>query len=84
MLASTATAVRHGFLDGTTRDLADLLGRPARAPLATAAAAAARPEAGLRLARRARVTLLHTGTLLGARNGSPPEERRVWQRESST
>ncbi|KOT43613.1 NmrA family transcriptional regulator [Streptomyces caelestis] len=46
MLVSIATGVRHGFLDGTTHDLADLLGRPLRDPLATAAAAAsaARPE----------------------------------------
>ncbi|MBD0839500.1 MULTISPECIES: NmrA family NAD(P)-binding protein [unclassified Streptomyces] len=46
MLASIATAVRHGFLDGTAPDLTDLLGRPLRDPLATAAAAAsaARPE----------------------------------------
>ncbi|MFF7331820.1 NmrA family NAD(P)-binding protein [Streptomyces sp. NPDC008150] len=47
MLASIATGVRHGFLDGTGfgSDLADLLGRPARDPLAAAAAAAsaARP-----------------------------------------
>jgi NAD(P)H dehydrogenase (quinone) len=40
MLASIATAVRHGFLDGTSPDLADILGRPVRDPLATAAAAA--------------------------------------------
>ncbi|MFC8172274.1 NAD(P)H-binding protein [Streptomyces sp. NPDC057242] len=46
MLASIATGIRHGFLDGTTADLADLLGRPARDPLAVAVAtaAAARPE----------------------------------------
>ncbi|MFF4361310.1 hypothetical protein [Streptomyces sp. NPDC001604] len=49
MLASIATAVRHGFLDGTTSDLADLLGRPARDPLAmaVAAASATRPAASL-------------------------------------
>ncbi|MEV7796639.1 NAD(P)H-binding protein [Streptomyces sp. NPDC087512] len=41
MLASIATGIRHGFLDGTTADLTRLLGRPARDPLATAAAAAA-------------------------------------------
>ncbi|WP_307826503.1 NmrA family transcriptional regulator [Streptomyces pactum] len=41
MLASIATGIRHGFLDGTTPDLTDLLGRPARDPLATAVAAAA-------------------------------------------
>ncbi|MEK2474344.1 MULTISPECIES: NAD(P)H-binding protein [Streptomyces] len=48
MLASIATGIRHGFLDGTSPDLADLLGRPARDPLATAVAAASgtRPEAG--------------------------------------
>lgn len=47
MLASIATGIRHGFLDGTTSDLTDLLGRPARDPLATAVAAASatRPEA---------------------------------------
>ncbi|MFF6789153.1 NmrA family NAD(P)-binding protein [Streptomyces filamentosus] len=47
MLASIATAVRHGFLDGTSPDLTDLLGRPARDPLATAAAVASavRPRA---------------------------------------
>ncbi|MFG2356336.1 NmrA family NAD(P)-binding protein [Streptomyces sp. NPDC048521] len=46
MLASIATAVRHGFLDGTAPDLVDLLGRPLGDPLATAAAAAsaARPK----------------------------------------
>ncbi|MGW3116807.1 NAD(P)H-binding protein [Streptomyces sp. NPDC001107] len=49
MLASIATAIRHGFLNGTTPDLTDLLGRPARDPLTTAAAAttATRPEASL-------------------------------------
>ncbi|MGV9689775.1 NAD(P)H-binding protein [Streptomyces sp. NPDC003444] len=48
MLASIATGIRHGFLDGTTPDLTDLLGRATRAPLATAvaAASAARPGAG--------------------------------------
>ncbi|WP_336317652.1 NmrA family NAD(P)-binding protein [Streptomyces lavendofoliae] len=48
MLASIATGVRHGFLDGTAPDLTDLLGRPARDPLppAVAAALATRPEAG--------------------------------------
>ncbi|MEV5944143.1 NAD(P)H-binding protein [Streptomyces sp. NPDC051994] len=47
MLASIATGVRHGFLDGTSPDLAGLLGRPARDPLATAVAvaSAARPGA---------------------------------------
>jgi len=46
MLVSIATATRHGFLDGTTPDLAELLGRPARDPLATAVAAASatRPQ----------------------------------------
>ncbi|MFF7025574.1 NmrA family NAD(P)-binding protein [Streptomyces klenkii] len=49
MLASIATGIRHRFLDGTTPDLADLLGRPARDPLASAVAAASatRPETGL-------------------------------------
>ncbi|MFE9411906.1 NAD(P)H-binding protein [Streptomyces sp. NPDC006704] len=49
MLASIATAIRHGFLDGTTSDLAHLLGRPARDPLTTAVAVASatRTEAGL-------------------------------------
>jgi NAD(P)H dehydrogenase (quinone) len=47
MLASIASAVRHGFLDGTAPDLTDLLGRPVRDPLAAVvtAAAAARPKA---------------------------------------
>ncbi|MEO3756304.1 NAD(P)H-binding protein [Streptomyces sp. B6B3] len=40
MLASIATGIRHGFLDDTTPDLAELLGRPAHDPLATAVAAA--------------------------------------------
>lgn len=40
MLASIATGIRHGFLDGTSPDLADILGRPVRDPLATAVAAA--------------------------------------------
>ncbi|MEV7341775.1 NAD(P)H-binding protein [Streptomyces sp. NPDC093544] len=40
MLASIATGIRHGFLDGTTTDLPDLLDRPVRDPLATAVAAA--------------------------------------------
>ncbi|MGV9598302.1 NAD(P)H-binding protein [Streptosporangium sandarakinum] len=47
MLASIATGVRHGFLDGTAPDLTDLLGRPARDPLAAAVAVASatRPKA---------------------------------------
>ncbi|MFH8682996.1 NAD(P)H-binding protein [Streptomyces lydicus] len=40
MLVSIATTVRHGFLAGTTPDLTNLLGRPARDPLAAAVAAA--------------------------------------------
>ncbi|MBV2153338.1 NmrA family NAD(P)-binding protein [Kitasatospora sp. SUK 42] len=40
MLASIATGVRHGFLGGTGPDLAGLLGRAGRDPLATAVAAA--------------------------------------------
>ncbi len=46
MLASIATGIRHGFLDGTAPHLTDLLGRTARDPLATAvaAASAARPD----------------------------------------
>ncbi|MFD4373865.1 NAD(P)H-binding protein [Streptomyces sp. NPDC058486] len=46
MLASIATSIRHGFLNATTDDLTHLLGRPPRAPLATAVAvaSAARPE----------------------------------------
>lgn len=40
MLASIASAVRHGFLDGTGPDLAALLGRPGLDPLAVAAATA--------------------------------------------
>lgn len=49
MLASIATGIRHGFLDGTAPDLTELLGRPARDPLdaAVAAASAARREAAL-------------------------------------
>ena len=49
MLASIATGIRHGFLDGTAPDLADLLGRPARDPLATAVAVASatRPVASV-------------------------------------
>lgn len=49
MLASIATGIRHGFLDGTAPDLTELLDRPARDPLATAVAAASatRPEAGV-------------------------------------
>ncbi|MFB7578646.1 NAD(P)H-binding protein [Streptomyces hydrogenans] len=47
MLSSIATGIRHGFLDGTSTDLADLLGRPPRDPLATAVAVASatRPAA---------------------------------------
>ncbi|MEU1072797.1 MULTISPECIES: NmrA family NAD(P)-binding protein [unclassified Streptomyces] len=46
MLASIATSIRHGFLDGTAPDLTDLLGRAPRNPLTTAhaAASAARPH----------------------------------------
>jgi NAD(P)H dehydrogenase (quinone) len=40
MLVSIATGIRHGFLDGTSPDLADILGRPAGDALATAVAAA--------------------------------------------
>ncbi|WP_227014379.1 MULTISPECIES: NAD(P)H-binding protein [Nocardiopsis] len=47
MLVSIATGIRHGFLDGTGPDLADILGRPASDPLdtAVAASAATRPQA---------------------------------------
>ncbi|GAA4982947.1 hypothetical protein [Kitasatospora paranensis] len=47
MLASIATGIRHGFLDGTGPDLADILGRPLRDPLevAVATASATAPEA---------------------------------------
>jgi NAD(P)H dehydrogenase (quinone) len=45
MLASIATGIRHGFLAGTTPDLADLLDRPLRDPLATAVAAASATRA---------------------------------------
>lgn len=47
MLVSIAAGIRHGFLNGTASDLTDLLGRPARDPLATAVAAASatRPQA---------------------------------------
>ncbi|WP_052391078.1 NAD(P)H-binding protein [Streptomyces sp. NRRL B-24484] len=48
MLSSIATAVRHGFLDGTAPDLTRLLGRPARDPLAVAAGAAAAVRPHLR------------------------------------
>ena len=49
MLASIATGIRHGFLDGTAPDLTDLLGRPAQDPLAVAfaAASAIRPKANV-------------------------------------
>ncbi|MFJ8160012.1 NAD(P)H-binding protein [Streptomyces sp. NPDC096136] len=49
MIASIATGVRHGFLDGASPDLVDLLGRPARDPLATAVAVASatRPQASV-------------------------------------
>ncbi|MGC5562074.1 NAD(P)H-binding protein [Streptomyces sp. FR-108] len=50
MLASIASAVRHGFLDGTAPDLTDLLGRPIRDPL-TAAVTAASRTAGARMPR---------------------------------
>ncbi|WP_377273572.1 NmrA family NAD(P)-binding protein [Peterkaempfera sp. SMS 1(5)a] len=40
MLSSIASGVRHGFLDGTSPDLADILGRPVRDPLAVAVATA--------------------------------------------
>ncbi|MEU8033297.1 SPFH domain-containing protein [Streptomyces sp. NPDC049099] len=46
MLASIATGIRHGFLDGTAPDLTDLLGRPARDPLVTAVAAASATRPG--------------------------------------
>jgi NAD(P)H dehydrogenase (quinone) len=39
MLVSIATAIRHSFLDGTTPDLANLLGRPPLDPLPVAVAA---------------------------------------------
>lgn len=41
MLLSIATNVRHGFLDGTHSDLAQLLGRPLADPISAAAATAA-------------------------------------------
>ncbi|MDN3025824.1 NAD(P)H-binding protein [Streptomyces sp. S.PB5] len=44
MLASIATGIRHGFLDGTGPDLADLLGRTPRDPLAVAVGAAPVPS----------------------------------------
>ncbi|WP_037608674.1 Rossmann-fold NAD(P)-binding domain-containing protein [Streptacidiphilus rugosus] len=40
MLASIATGIRHGFLDSTGPDLADILGHPVRDPLAVAVATA--------------------------------------------
>lgn len=41
MLASIATSVRHGFMDGTSPDLADLLARPPADALSIAAEVAA-------------------------------------------
>ncbi|MFJ5774627.1 NAD(P)H-binding protein [Streptomyces sp. NPDC093094] len=57
MLASIATGIRHGFLGGTAPDLTDLLGRPARDPLATAVAAASatRPWASISQGHQGRV-----------------------------
>ncbi|MFD0540789.1 NAD(P)H-binding protein [Actinomadura luteofluorescens] len=46
MLISIATGVRHGFLDGTGPDLADVLGRPVSDPLATAVAVASAMRPG--------------------------------------
>ncbi|ARF56719.1 NAD(P)H-binding protein [Streptomyces gilvosporeus] len=46
MLASIATSIRHGFLGDTAPDLANLLGRPVRDPLATAVAAASLTRVG--------------------------------------
>ncbi|MFD6949086.1 NmrA family transcriptional regulator [Nocardiopsis sp. TSRI0078] len=46
MLVSTATGVRHGFLDGTSDDLATLVGRPLTDPLTIAADTAASTRAG--------------------------------------
>ncbi|MEV4000907.1 NAD(P)H-binding protein [Actinomadura sp. NPDC049753] len=40
MLASIATSIRHGFLNGTSPDLAEILDRPTQDPLATATSAA--------------------------------------------
>ncbi|MFI7498028.1 NAD(P)H-binding protein [Streptomyces sp. NPDC049687] len=48
MLASIATGIRHGFLDGTSPDLTDILGRPVSDPLATAVAAASATRPGRR------------------------------------
>ncbi|WP_241833315.1 hypothetical protein [Streptomyces caatingaensis] len=48
MLASIATGIRHGFLDGTAPDLTGLLGRPARDPPAAAVAAASATRPGAR------------------------------------
>jgi NAD(P)H dehydrogenase (quinone) len=47
MLCAIASGVRHGFLDGTGPDLADILGRPVCDPLAAAvtSASATRPVA---------------------------------------
>ncbi|MET8276621.1 NAD(P)H-binding protein [Streptomyces sp. NPDC005096] len=46
MLASIATGIRHGFLDGTSPDLADILVHPVSDPLATAVAAASATRPG--------------------------------------
>ncbi|MEU5847134.1 NAD(P)H-binding protein [Saccharopolyspora shandongensis] len=46
MLASIATGIRHGFLDGAGPDLADILGRPVGDPLATAVAVASATRPG--------------------------------------
>ncbi|MCX4797281.1 hypothetical protein OG497_25160 [Streptomyces sp. NBC_01242] len=46
MLASIATGIRHGFLDNTGPDLADILDRPVLDPLTTAVAAASATSPG--------------------------------------
>ncbi|MGW5646040.1 NAD(P)H-binding protein [Saccharopolyspora sp. NPDC003752] len=46
MLASIATGIRHGFLDGAGPDLAGILGRPVGDPLATAVAVASATRPG--------------------------------------
>jgi NAD(P)H dehydrogenase (quinone) len=45
MLSSIATAVRHGFMDATSPDLENILGRPIADPLTVAAAAVAEQPA---------------------------------------
>ena len=56
MLTSIATSIRHGFLDGASPDLENLLGRAARDPaaVASATAIALRPAVSAQARRRTR------------------------------